>query len=113
MINYDAEKRWKLMSGSRPLANAEEQIKFIAQMGEYDVWWDKINGAYTAVKERPRGAVSIGEDGRYNFTDFAVLSDGNLAPADNDVMLDPYHMCLLYQIHEEVGHTLEVEDDED
>ena len=113
MIDYDAEKRWSPMSGSRLMRDADEQLTFIAQMGEYDVCWDRINGTYTVIKERPRGAVQPSEAGHCNFTDFEALSDGNLKPTDNDVILDPYHMCMLYQIHEEVGHTLEVEDEED
>lgn len=113
MIDYDAEKRWRPMSGSRLMRDADEQLTFIAQMGEYDVCWDRINGTYTVIKERPPGAVQPSEAGHYNFTDFEVLSDGNLNRIDDDLILDPYHMCMLYQIHEEVGHTLEVEDEED
>ena len=113
MIDYDAEKRWSPMSGSRLMRDADEQLTFIAQMGEYDVCWDRINGTYTVIKERPRGADpdDLTKIGEYNFTDFEVLSDGNLNRIDDDLILDPYHMCMLYQIHEEVGHTLEAEDD--
>ena len=33
----------------------------------------------------------------WNYTRFLDDGNGNLRPADNDVELDPYHMCLLYQ----------------
>lgn len=34
---------------------------------------------------------------KYNYTAFVVRGD-LLAPYDKDVELDPYHMCLLYQL---------------
>jgi hypothetical protein len=37
--------------------------------------------------------------GSWSYTYFYVL-DGRISPADDDVILDPYHMCLLYQLVE-------------
>jgi hypothetical protein len=39
------------------------------------------------------------KEGRWNYTRFE-LEDGSLIPADGHVELDPYHMCLLYQLVE-------------
>jgi len=35
-------------------------------------------------------------EGEWNFTRFS-LEEGNIHFMDDDVQLDPYHMCLLYQ----------------
>lgn len=50
-------------------------------------------GAYVVVNPKDR------RDGRWNYTFFA-LRNGSLEPTDSDVELDPYHMCLLYQLME-------------
>jgi hypothetical protein len=36
---------------------------------------------------------------RWNYSCFFVKGE-NLDPADFDVELDPYHMCLFYELHE-------------
>ena len=101
---YDtkAKQRW----GLKNVFNDSAKVTFIAQMGDYDVLHDETNECYTIVKERPTNSRT------HNFTDY-YLRDGTLEPNDGDVPLDPYHMCLLYQLHEEVGHTLNIEDCED
>lgn len=42
--------------------------------------------------------------GCYNGTRYHFRDNGNLEPEDDDVILDPYHMCLLYQLHKELNH---------
>ncbi len=101
-MSYDtkAKQRWDLTAFSN---NSAHPMTFIAQMGKYDVVYDELNECYTVVKERPTDST------RHNFTDYFLTTEGTLEPADSDVPLDPYHMCLLYQLHEEVGHTLDFE----
>jgi hypothetical protein len=52
------------------------------------------------------GNVPSGGKFSYNFTDYYIEGD-SLIPNDNDVALDPYHMCLLYQAHEHFGYQPE------
>ena len=101
-MSYDtkAERRWELKYGASGKPDANEKLSFIAQMEDYDVLYDERNECYTVVKERSK------DSGSYNFTDYFLTTEGTLEPTDSDVPLDPYHMCLLYQLHEEVGHTL-------
>jgi len=108
-MSYDTktEKRWPLKTLRGPIElSVDYKISFITQMGEYDVHFDHENSCYTVVKERPTDSRA------HNFTDY-YLRDGTSASLDMDVPLDPYHMCLLYQLHEEVVHTLNIEDCED
>ena len=100
-MSQDTEggQRWPLTNTLGDIISSCE-MRFLAQIGEYDVLYDATNECYTVVRELP-----IGGFRRHNFTDYHPR-EGNLAPFDIDVELDPYHMCLLYQLHEEVGHTL-------
>jgi hypothetical protein len=41
----------------------------------------------------------IRKEGAWNYSRFH-MSNGNIEFADTDVELDPYHMCLLYQLVE-------------
>jgi hypothetical protein len=95
-----AERRWPLRNTQYDIEERDVDLRFLAQIGEYDILYDAIGECYTVVKERP-----VGAGRRYNFTDYNLVG-GNLVPADKDVELDPYHMCLLYQLHEEIGHDL-------
>jgi hypothetical protein len=100
-MSQDTEggQRWSLRNSNGAIS-VNHEIRFLAQIGEYDVFYDATNKCYTVARERP-----IGGSRRHNFTDY-YLDGENLEPCDYDVELDPYHMCLLYQLHEEVGHTL-------
>jgi hypothetical protein len=75
------------------------KLHFLAHLGEYDLWWDMENLCYTVV-QRNRG------DREYNFTDYFIEDDGCIVARDDDVDLDPYHMCLLYQVHEIYNPTI-------
>jgi hypothetical protein len=100
--------RWKLLSTcGKPMILPPERLQFIAAIGEYDVLYDQTSWCYTVVKEPPAGGSR-----KHNFTDYQVRGE-LIAPEDGDVPLDPYHMCLLYQLHAEVGHTLRFEEEDD
>lgn len=89
-----ATRRYDLRNTEHGLEDPNNKLTMLAWLGEYDLLWDEKAELYTVVKERPsEGAFT------HNFTDYAIDGD-NLIPVDRDVILDPYHMCLLYQAHE-------------
>jgi hypothetical protein len=76
--------------------DCEHRMTFLCIMGEYDLWWDSDQSTYSVVCDHPPDSVN-----EYNYTDYTMGADGNIHPDDNDVVLDPYHMCLLYQYEAE------------
>ena len=94
-----ATRRYDMMNGTGTLPRSEqERLSFLAWLGEYDLHWDELNECYAVARPRP-----VGGEKRHNFTDYFLNGD-NLEPADKDVVLDPYHMGLLYQAHEHFGY---------
>lgn len=89
-----ATRRYALRNTNYRLEDPRNKLTIVAWLGEYDLLWDEKEELYTVVKERPSGGEST-----HNFTDYAIDGD-NLIPVDRDVILDLYHMCLLYQAHE-------------
>ena len=96
-----ATRRYELINHIGTIDNDDVELTFLAHLGEYDLLWENDNTCYSVVRERPRGGKF-----RYNFTDYVIEGD-SLTPDDNDVALDPYHMCLLYQAHEHFGYQPE------
>ena len=96
------EPRWALCRKARPMDPISWPMPIVAAIGDYDVLYDTKNKCYT-VTCHPQTVP------KFNFTDFFVRSDGIIEPGDAEVALDPYHMCLLYQMHAEVGHRFEFE----
>ena len=92
-----ATRRYDLLCGLDVL-HYTRSFKFLAWLGEYDLCWDGNNNCYTVVRRWP---AKIGVC--YNFTDYHIKGY-NLEPTDDDVVLDPYHMGLLYQAHEHFGY---------
>jgi len=92
------EARWEIGT-SEPFP--EGRMRFLAQIGEYDIHYDTDIKSYTVIVD---DTICEGS----NFTDYILMANGNLEPVDRDVILDPYHMCLLYQLHEEIGRTLKL-----
>jgi hypothetical protein len=70
----------------------------IAVIGDYDLLYSDI---YATWDYAVTCAPSARGDGRWNLTCFEVSKEGLLRSKDEDVTLDPYHMCLLYQAIEE------------
>jgi hypothetical protein len=96
-----ATRRYELINHIGTINSDDVELIFLAHLGDYDLHWDNDNTCYTIVRERP-----IGGKFSYNFTDYYIEGD-SLIPNDNDVALDPYHMCLLYQAHEHFGYQPE------
>lgn len=93
-----ATRRYDLRNTESSLEDTTNKITFLAWLGEYDLLWDEKAELYTVVKEQPHEG-----EFTHNFTDYAIDGD-NLTPVDRDVILDPYHMGLLYQAHEHFGY---------
>ena len=64
----------------------------VARIGIYDIRWDSSFPSYTVVGPEQADPHHV------NFTEYEIEGD-QITPADDDVVLDPYHMCLLYTIH--------------
>lgn len=75
------------------------RMRMLGHIGDYDVWYDPNDGVYTVAGPATRAEVL----NSLNYTDYGYLPTGDIAPRDADVVLDPYHMCLLYQLVAEVG----------
>jgi hypothetical protein len=94
-----ATRRYDLMNGRSIVCGVSpSSMEFVAHIGPYDLHWDKFNECYTVVKE-DSGPGSLS----YNFTDYHIKG-ANLEATDKDVILDPYHMGLLYLTHEHYGY---------
>jgi len=102
-ININAQQRWKLCTGRTEVTGISWELPMVATIGEYDVLYDTHNKCYTVVAEVDVKART------HNYTDYFVKGD-LIEPGDKDLILDPYHMCLLYQMHAEVGSKFEFEE---
>ena len=96
-----ATRRYDMMNNRGFIYGNNVELTFLAHLGDYDLVWDKLANCYTVIRERPLGGERL-----HNFTDYHIEGD-SLTPRDDDVALDPYHMCLLYQAHEHFGYQPE------
>jgi hypothetical protein len=94
-----ATRRYDLMNERSIISGVStSRMELVAHIGPYDLLWDELNECYTVVKE-DSGPGSLS----YNFTDYRIKG-ANLEATDDDVILDPYHMGLLYLAHEHCGY---------
>jgi hypothetical protein len=83
-----------------PLSSSNDSRTFVGQVGEYDVYeYHHKDSSYGALQYVVAAPTAEASTGCYNFTCYNVDAAGNLVPEDDDVELDPYHMCLLYTLH--------------
>lgn len=77
---------------------ATENDEFLGYAGPFDVWFDNNLSSF---HDGPVIVVVCDEStkgGTYNFDTFRVLGE-NLEPVEpQDLNIDPYHMCLIYQL---------------
>lgn len=97
-----SERRWDIFNGlgTHPSSNPRNWAGygFLCQVGELDLLHrgETVHAyAVTCAPEKRREEC-------WNASPFDLV-DGIIHWGDDDVDVDPYHMCLLYQILEERG----------
>ena len=97
--------RYKIFDrdGDKYIGTLAETAKTVGMIGPYEVRkmraiGDKVMCYFVVCPQKMRRKES------WNYSRYNVLPDGNIQPEDDDVPLDPYHMCLLYELHEELSN---------
>lgn len=90
--------RWRPTYGR----SAIEQDDFLGYAGPFDVWYGPQGVQYQAP-----GITIVGPDstkinrGGHNFDAYELDTGGLVIDGVQDLNIDPYHMCLIYQLCEE------------
>ena len=89
-------KRYQVFEADKSPVNVWDSRPTVGNIGVYEVRKGIGKGVYIVICPP-----EMRKFNRWNGTRFREEA-GNLEPADDDVVLDPYHMCLLYELHEEL-----------
>ena len=89
-------KRYQVIASDGGPADVWDSRPTVGNIGVYEVRKGIGLGEYIVICPSEMRKLD-----RWNGTRFRENA-GNLEPEDDDVPLDPYHMCLLYELHEEL-----------
>ena len=84
-----------------PTYGVEAVLKdaFLGYVGPFDVWFDdEGDGDHSLVVVVGPSKTKIVEGGGHNFDTFRVFGDMLERDDQEDLHIDPYHMCLIYQL---------------
>lgn len=90
--------RWSPTYGREAMQHDE----FLGYAGRFDVWYSPLGDHYTVP-----GLTIVGPDstkikyGGHNFDTYEFDTGGLVLDGAQDLNIDPYHMCLIYQLCEE------------
>lgn len=87
--------RWKPSYG----VEAVLKYAFLSYAGLFDVWFDdEGDGDRPLVSVVGPSKTKIVEGGGNNFDTFFVVENNLVRGSQEDLHIDPYHMCLIYQL---------------
>jgi hypothetical protein len=93
-------KRYKIYDGNGVRSDVFDLYPTIATAGDYEIRHTKGSSMWPfAIVCPPKQC----RPGRWNVSELTVDNNGTIEWRDEDVQLDPYHMCLLYQALENIN----------
>jgi len=95
-------KRYKIYDGDGGESNVFAGYRTIAMVGDYELRYEEGDRIWPfAIVCPPKQC----RPGCWNVSELTVNKTGTIEWRDEDVQLDPYHMCLLYQALEKLNHN--------
>ena len=95
MLKEGAVKRYDVYDTGGTKSTGFNNYPTIAMVGEYEL--REGNPDYHSYSFAIVCPPELRRPHRWNVSAFDLSSEGVIKWADDDVQLDPYHMCLLYQ----------------